>query len=954
MKTKLFLIFALLLLAGSVSAQNNKASVSLTAAIYEEEVTGNLDKALSLYLDILKKYPSDRQVAAKTLYHLGLVSEKMGQQKADEYFQQLVSKYPDQTEMATLARAKLALYKNANSESTKKAEQSFKLAAELFKQLKYEEAVTEYEKVIKLAPESQMAQEAQLWIGHCYFKEGKNELALKSFNTILKEFPGSNLVPVVELMAGQVKQTMGREPSKNSVVVLDEKTILDTVTGVKYTKINTWTGKNDVIKSSNSITDVAPNRKFLLADNKIIPFDNSDPFIPFDTLTSGGIMRLSPDGTKIAKFGLNGISVMPVSPENGLPHGPVHAYSDKPYGYGNDLNWSPDGNKLIFSLFGEGDKCSLWTLNTNDALLKQVTISSPFGFWYPVFSKDGANILYKCGPGVGTHLLKMKPANGGKSLTIASNLLKFRDRFILSPDNQWTMLKNNDDSKSLFRLADQQQQQLSTPEEVGDFVSWTDNEHKVFFYRSSYEESNTSKVASIFGGPAYGLAKEFETNTFGWTPDSKGIFAFEKSENGNQYLKVISLTSQIAKKIDGIEIPGKWPSFSPDYSKVLVESKSSGSNDLMILPISLKECKVIGKPILLFKGFNGYMGICSWSPDGKKITVNHNGKLWICDTDGGIPIQLKGIPEFVQQPGWSPDGNTLAVFLHSSKQLLILNVSDGKVIHTYDKVDNFAWASEGNEVTVAFLDGQLNAISLTSGKIRKIINWKETTPFTGLNDMAWSPDGKWLAINGYNERIISNMRTFLINNANGKLTELAENEDESKESIFWSPDSKWILYFSFGLQKSRIEGALWEADLTDFMKKLKPGTEKGYTTDFDFKTIDIPAGGVAPDGTFTDSRDGHVYKYKKIGTQTWMTENLAYLPEVNPDSATSLVDKRYYVYGYGGLDVKEAKNAENYQKYGVLYNWPAAMNGNSSSNSVPSGVQGICQKVGIYPAMQSG
>jgi Tol biopolymer transport system component len=107
MKTHLILIIALVLLTGYISAQDNKATVLLAAAIYEEEVTGNLDKAVGLYLDILKKYPDDRSVAAKTLYHLGLVNEKMGKQTASEYFTRLVNNYPDQTEMVALAKARL-------------------------------------------------------------------------------------------------------------------------------------------------------------------------------------------------------------------------------------------------------------------------------------------------------------------------------------------------------------------------------------------------------------------------------------------------------------------------------------------------------------------------------------------------------------------------------------------------------------------------------------------------------------------------------------------------------------------------------------------------------------------------------------------------------------------------------------------------------------------------------
>jgi Tol biopolymer transport system component len=118
MKTRLFLIIAFVFLTGSLSAQDNKASTSLTTAIYEEEVTGNLDKAVELYLNILKEYPDDRPVAAKTLYHLGLVNEKMGKQKASEYFTRLVNTYPDQADMVALAKTKLATLTGVVGSST--------------------------------------------------------------------------------------------------------------------------------------------------------------------------------------------------------------------------------------------------------------------------------------------------------------------------------------------------------------------------------------------------------------------------------------------------------------------------------------------------------------------------------------------------------------------------------------------------------------------------------------------------------------------------------------------------------------------------------------------------------------------------------------------------------------------------------------------------------------------
>ena len=88
--------------------------------------------------------------------------------------------------------------------------------------------------------------------------------------------------------------------------------------------------------------------------------------------------------------------------------------------------------------------------------------------------------------------------------------------------------------------------------------------------------------------------------------------------------------------------------------------------------------------------------------------------------------------------------------------------------------------------------------------------------------------------------------------------------------------------------------------------------------------------------------DGNNYSMVQIGTQVWMAENLKYLPSVVSSGTGSQNAPYYYVYDYNGTNVTDAKATANYNTYGVLYNWTAAMNGTASSTANPSGVQGVC------------
>lgn len=91
-------------------------------------------------------------------------------------------------------------------------------------------------------------------------------------------------------------------------------------------------------------------------------------------------------------------------------------------------------------------------------------------------------------------------------------------------------------------------------------------------------------------------------------------------------------------------------------------------------------------------------------------------------------------------------------------------------------------------------------------------------------------------------------------------------------------------------------------------------------------------------GTVEDY-DGNLYHTVVIGDQCWTRENMrtthyADGTVIPRNTSGNIYASPYYYYGYD--------SDELLVDYGFLYNWAAVMNGASSTDAVPSGVQGVC------------
>jgi len=102
-------MFALFLLGvGAPLLAQESAEGLYQAALYQEEVQGNLQRAIDQFGRILVRFPENRTVGAKAQLHIGLCYEKLGQQEAQQAYRRVIADFPEHAVEVAAARERLA------------------------------------------------------------------------------------------------------------------------------------------------------------------------------------------------------------------------------------------------------------------------------------------------------------------------------------------------------------------------------------------------------------------------------------------------------------------------------------------------------------------------------------------------------------------------------------------------------------------------------------------------------------------------------------------------------------------------------------------------------------------------------------------------------------------------------------------------------------------------------
>jgi len=817
----LLVLTAVLILKAEISHAQQASEQLFEKALYAEEMKGDLAEAVKIYQQVLKENPGNRQVSARALLHIGICYEKLGSEQARLAYQDVINKYSDQAKEVSMARERITRLEAYTTELNREAERHMKNGNELFKRWEYESAIKEYENAIKSGPNTQLALTASYCIGQSWFRAGKYDTALATFTNLIEENPKSNIAPVAELMVAQVKYVIENDKSqKKKANPTDENTIIDPETGIKYTKIRTFSGKNDLISYTSGGFSISSDNRFMVLENKVVPMDGSDAF----KLVEKEAMRAvyAPGMKKAAFYSDSAIWTVAVSPETGRSIRQPEKLLTGNYRYQCPVSWSPDGEKLVFERVDKKIAGDLWTINVSNRELMPVTNSPDFEAC-PVWSPDGKSIAYiSTGKARNLWLTSVD----GKETKM---LIKNAGFPYWSTDSKW-LFNFNWENNHLYSLDQDKNFKLSPPKQIGSFASFSSNDGKMLFYRPSYDEKWGIKVVSTSGGPSFTLESVGAAYGSQWSTDSKHLLVQSENEQGEVYFKVVSLTGENPAGVN-IEAQANGKPFpftaSPDLTMLAFSvSREDRKKDLYIVPFSMTEARTTGPARLVFESWSGgaYNVSISWSRDGKKLAVVHEGDIWVVPLEDGKPVQITNTPESERWINFSPDGNLISYLIPTTESAIlhIIPVAGGmsKVVNSDCKGAN--WSPDSKSMTI-LSNNVLQVVSLDGQKIKSFINIKDL----GLSDISmphFSPDGQHFALIGYfGENLGDNDKTLIIlyNMVTAKVTRLAqENLDDFKYSLELSPDGKWISYLTEEFVKVRPEGTLWEADFEEIKEKL--------------------------------------------------------------------------------------------------------------------------------------
>ena len=136
----------------------------------------------------------------------------------------------------------------------------------------------------------------------------------------------------------------------------------------------------------------------------------------------------------------------------------------------------------------------------------------------------------------------------------------------------------------------------------------------------------------------------------------------------------------------------------------------------------------------------------STKSDLGKLAYVQGGDIWVKALPDGQPQRLTA-DGHNHGPRWSPSSQWLAFRNGESRVGVIRADGSGEnSLNQGDPVTAFAWSPQTDRLAYTTDDGALVAVNADGAARQAFIILDSRQPITGVQSLAWSPDGRWLAL----------------------------------------------------------------------------------------------------------------------------------------------------------------------------------------------------------------
>ena len=294
--------------------------------------------------------------------------------------------------------------------------------------------------------------------------------------------------------------------------------------------------------------------------------------------------------------------------------------------------------------------------------------------------------------------------------------------------------------------------------------------------------------------------------------------------------------------VDGARVreltSGNWrdsgPVWSPDGKRIAFLSDRDGTNQLHVLWVDTREVAQLTHLEQAPSGIN-------WSPDGKQIAFT----AFEPDNDPILAVKLPERPRgaqwarpavLVNRLAWAADGRgplpmgyTQVYSIDSALGGTPRQITSGKYNHTAPE-----WSANGQTIYISSIrkpdaeylrgDSEIYAVDLKTLDIKALTDRKGPD-----GNPQVSPDGRWIAYIGYDEKGYTNhvASLYLMDNAGGNKKLWVGSLPSSPRGVRWSTDGSGVYYDMEEQGSSHI----YFAAVDGKVKKVTDGTHvlAGYS-----------------------------------------------------------------------------------------------------------------------------